>query len=61
MSITVIPTAFNEMRFHENDFPRKAFQQNAFHEMQEKYDGVKERNPRLLIISVGRYCMAATT
>ena len=54
MSIIVISTAFNEIRFHENCFPRKAFQQNAFHEMQEKHDGEKVRNPRLRILSVGR-------
>ena len=46
--------AFNEMRFHENDFPQKAFPQNDLHKMQEKHDEEKARNPRLLILSVGR-------
>ena len=42
------------MRFRENAFPRKAFPRNDLHEMQEKYDEEKARNPRLLILSVGR-------
>ena len=42
------------MRFHENAFPWKAFQQNAIHELQENHDEVKAWKPRLLILSVGR-------
>ena len=45
--------AFNVMRFHKNTFPRKAFQWNDFHEIQENHDGEKARKPRLLILSVG--------
>ena len=33
---------FNKMRFCEYAFLPKAFQQNAFHEMQEKHDGGKQ-------------------
>ena len=33
LSIIVIYTALNEMRFHKNAFPRKAFQQKAFKQM----------------------------
>ena len=33
LSIIVISTAFNVMRLHENAFPRKAFQRNAFNKM----------------------------
>ena len=46
--------AFNGMRFHENAFPQKTLQRNAFHEMQENHDGKKSKKPRLLVISVGR-------
>ena len=42
------------MSFHENAFPQKAFQRNAFHEIQEKDDGEKVRKPMLLILYVGR-------
>ena len=41
------------MCFNENTFPRKDFQQNAFHKIQENHDGEKARKPRLLILSVG--------
>ena len=47
------------MRFHEKffspkGFSTKCFQQNAFEEMQEKYDEEKSWKPRLIILSVGR-------
>ena len=42
------------MRFYENSFPRKAFPQNAFHEMQEKHNGEKIKESKLNILSMGR-------
>ena len=46
--------AFPWKYFSAKGFSTKCFQRNAFHEMHEKYDGGKVRNPRLLIFSVGR-------
>ena len=54
MSIRVISTTFNEIFFHVNAVPRKAFTQKYFHEMQEKQNEKKAKKPWLLIPSVGR-------
>ena len=52
---------FPRKYFTTKGFSNKCFQQNVLHKIQEKHDGEKARKPRLLIISVGRYCKAATT
>ena len=42
MGIIVISTAFNEMRFHENDFPRKAFNKMLFKKFRKIMIGEKQ-------------------
>ena len=54
--------AFNEMRYHKNTFPRKAFQRNAFHEMLSTTFRRSTIGKNQVILGYsGAYCMATAT